>query len=149
MIHYSGSICYDGARSTAHVGGGYAACCSGDRAIRVRNEGLGTTEPELVTCRRCLAILPRRVDCVPHRHFAISQERRGVALHRGHRVEVTREPSMAGDELLFYSVFRDRDGFECDSGFENSDEAVVDKVRQLVERVDAELLGENPWGECG
>jgi len=65
-MHYSGSICYDTARSTAHISGGYAACCSGDRTIKLRNEGLVTRKTADVTCKRCLSLLKKAVLCRVH-----------------------------------------------------------------------------------
>lgn len=65
-LHYSGAICYDTARSTAHILGGYAACCSGDKTRKLRSDGLVRHNPEDVTCKRCLTILAKRVDCKAH-----------------------------------------------------------------------------------
>ena len=65
-IHYSGAICYDTARSTAHISGGYAACCSGDRAIKIRRDGNTTRDVKKVTCWHCRVILEKRVRCKVH-----------------------------------------------------------------------------------
>lgn len=67
--------------------------------------------------------------------------------YRGHEITVTRERSMAGYSLLYYSVFRVADGYECMSRFEDSNERVSDMVGILKERVDAELASDDPWGE--
>lgn len=67
--------------------------------------------------------------------------------YRGHEIKVTREKCMAGYPLLYFSIFRESDLFECMSGYEDSAETVRDKVKQLCERVDAELLEEDPWME--
>jgi len=65
-MHYSGAICYDTARSTAHVLGGYAACCSGDRTIKLRNKGLVTRDKGAVTCKRCQSLMAKAVHCRSH-----------------------------------------------------------------------------------
>lgn len=67
--------------------------------------------------------------------------------HRGHTIEVEREKAMGGWSMLFWSIFRDSDGLECDSGFSDSDETVRELAGQLRERVDAELATEDPWLE--
>lgn len=38
-------------------------------------------------------------------------------VYRDHELKCSREPSMAGEDLLFYSVFRESDGLEIASGF--------------------------------
>ena len=65
-IHYSGACCYDTRGTTVHVGGGYAACCSGDKARRLRRGGRHTEDVKAVTCKHCLAILAKRVHCRVH-----------------------------------------------------------------------------------
>lgn len=69
------------------------------------------------------------------------------AVHRGHEITVTREKCMAGYSLLYYSIFRKSDGYECTSGFEDSDEKVGDFVGVMKQRVDAELAEDDPWME--
>jgi len=49
--------------------------------------------------------------------------------------------------MLYYSIFRLSDGFECMSGFEDSAEKVQDKIAQLKERIDNELADDDPWNE--
>jgi hypothetical protein len=68
-------------------------------------------------------------------------------IYKGHEITVTRERSMAGYSMLYYSVFRESDGYECDSGFSDSDDTVKDFVDMMKERVDAELAEDDPWGE--
>lgn len=49
-IHYAGEI-WD------HIGlmlEGWAACCSGDRAVAIRENGHNTYDRTEVTCKRCL-----------------------------------------------------------------------------------------------
>lgn len=70
-----------------------------------------------------------------------------TSTYRGHRITVERSKSLAGWEMLFWSIFRVSDGYECDSGFSTSADTVRDFHASLKERVDAELADENPWGE--
>lgn len=65
-MHYSAGICYDLARSTMHVMGGYAACCSGDRAVKIKREGNTTRDKKKVTCKLCKAILAKQIHCKVH-----------------------------------------------------------------------------------
>lgn len=69
------------------------------------------------------------------------------AKHRGHTIDVHRERCLGGWSQLYFSVFRDSDGYECLSSFEDSAETVRDKVKQLKERIDAELKETYPWGD--
>lgn len=73
--------------------------------------------------------------------------RRAREVYRGHEIDVRRERSLGGDVLLYYSVFRESDGYECASGFTTGDDTVSDYVRYMRERIDAELADGDPWGE--
>lgn len=68
-------------------------------------------------------------------------------VYRGFGIEAKREKCMGGWPLLYFSIFRQSDGYECLTSFEDSAETVVDKIKQLKERVDAELEEADPWGE--
>ena len=63
-IHYAGEI----RTPTLHVFGGYAACCSGQRAYDVRAEGNHTMDRSDVTCGSCLKMLARHDAHTPTRH---------------------------------------------------------------------------------
>jgi len=65
-IHYSGAICYAAVRSTTHIIGGWAACCSGDRARKIKREGNATRDAKKVTCKTCKKLLKKRVHCRVH-----------------------------------------------------------------------------------
>lgn len=65
-MHYSGAICYDTARSTVHILGGYAVCCSGERTRKLKRDGQTTADRKKVTCKLCKAILAKRVHCKVH-----------------------------------------------------------------------------------
>lgn len=67
--------------------------------------------------------------------------------YRGHEIDVSRDRCLAGYALLYYSVFRESDGYECMSGYEDSSETIADKVAQLKERIDNELAEDDPWCE--
>lgn len=70
-------------------------------------------------------------------------------VYKGHEIDVHREKCLGGYTLLYYSIFRVSDGYECLSSFEDSAEKVRDMVGYLKERVDAELAEEDPWNENG
>lgn len=70
-----------------------------------------------------------------------------IVSYRGHEIEVNREPSTSGDKLLFYSVFRESDQYECLSGYSYDASPVRKFVKHLKDRVDKELKKEDPWDE--
>lgn len=59
--------------------------------------------------------------------------------YRGCDIEVTRERSMGGDMLLYYSIFRTKDGYEVTSGFWYGSDKIRDYIRYMKERVDEEI----------
>lgn len=68
--------------------------------------------------------------------------------YRGHEINVRRSRSMGGDYNIYFSIFRESDGYECTSGF-TSDMSPVDVyMGYMRERVDAELAESDPWGEA-
>jgi len=59
-LHYAGALEYDKADGmTAVILGGWAACCAGPKAMKIREEGRNTWEESRVTCKRCLAIMEK------------------------------------------------------------------------------------------
>jgi hypothetical protein len=68
-------------------------------------------------------------------------------IYRGHEIIVERQPCLAGYPLLYFSVFRCADGFECLTSYEDSAETVREKIKQLKARIDNELLEDDPWLE--
>jgi hypothetical protein len=71
-----------------------------------------------------------------------------IVSYRGHTISVERQKCMGGWSQLYFSVFRESDGYECLSSFEDSEEMLSDKVQQLRDRIDAELIEDDPWGEA-
>jgi hypothetical protein len=68
-------------------------------------------------------------------------------IYKGHEIDVRRERSMGGDELLYYSVFRLSDGYECVSSFTTGGDTVKEYIGYMKERIDAELADPDPWCE--
>jgi hypothetical protein len=66
-------------------------------------------------------------------------------IYRGHEIDAHRGRSAAGYDLMYYSIFRASDGYECDSGFSDCSDTEEEFVEMLRERVDAELAESNPW----
>lgn len=66
--------------------------------------------------------------------------------YRGHEIEVKRERCMGGWTMLYYSIFRISDGYECTSGCTEDTSPVRTYVGYMKERVDAELAEDDPWG---
>jgi len=71
------------------------------------------------------------------------------ASYRGYDIDVHRERSMGGDVLLYYSIFRQSDGYEATSGFSTGSDTVREFIGYMKERVDAELAEADPWDEKG
>lgn len=55
VIHYSGAVRTPRTRILA----GWAACCSGIKAERIRANGNNTDNPANVTCRACLRVMAK------------------------------------------------------------------------------------------
>ncbi len=70
------------------------------------------------------------------------------ATYRGHVITVTRDRAMGGWMSIYYSIFRESDGYECISGFNPYDDTNLHTFMHLMrERVDAELADPDPWLE--
>lgn len=67
--------------------------------------------------------------------------------YRDHEIKVTREKCLGGWDILYFSIFRIADLYECLSGFEDSEDNIEDKIQQLKNRIDDELLEKDPWCE--
>ena len=61
-------------------------------------------------------------------------------LYRGFEVDAYREKSMGGDTLLYYSIFRESDGWEMTSGFSYGTDRVQTFIKYMKERVDNYIL---------
>ena len=67
--------------------------------------------------------------------------------YRGHEIEVFRDKCLGGWSQLYYSIFRESDGYECTSGFTSDESPTRTYMKYMKERVDAELQEADPWGE--
>ena len=67
--------------------------------------------------------------------------------YRGHEITVWREECLAGYELLYFSIFRESDGYECASGYTYDDSDLQVYAGYLRSHIDSELLDPDPWGE--
>ncbi len=60
VVHFAGPLRWmnrNGAVTT--ILAGWAACCSGDRAERIRSDGRNTVVPRLVSCKACLKAMAK------------------------------------------------------------------------------------------
>jgi hypothetical protein len=55
-VHYAGSIVWHGGSMLP----GWAACCTGDRAVMIRERGHHTWIRNDVTCKSCLKMLEKQ-----------------------------------------------------------------------------------------
>lgn len=60
--------------------------------------------------------------------------------YRGFELDARREKSMGGDSLLYYSIFRESDGWEMTSGFSYGTDRVQTFIKYMKERVDNYIL---------
>lgn len=68
-------------------------------------------------------------------------------VYRGHEIDVKREKCLGGWSRLYYSIFRESDGYECISGGTDDTSTVRTYIGYMKERIDAELAESDPWGE--
>ena len=68
--HYAGEIIWE----NGSVLPGWAACCSGDRAVEIRERGNHTLNKVEVTCKQCLKMIARHEVFAPT--YAALKERR-------------------------------------------------------------------------
>jgi hypothetical protein len=61
-------------------------------------------------------------------------------LYKGFEIDAHREESMGGDRLLYYSIFRESDGWEMTSGFTYGSDRVQTFIKYLKEWVDNYIL---------
>lgn len=69
-------------------------------------------------------------------------------VYRGHKITLTRESCMGGWEQLYYSIFREADGYECTVNFTTDESPLPVFMGHMRDRVDAELAEADPWGEA-
>lgn len=69
--------------------------------------------------------------------------------YRGHEIHVYRDRCLGGWSMLFFSIFRESDLYECTSGFEDSAGTVRGMAASLKRQVDQELARRDPWDEKG
>lgn len=56
-IHFAGGLVVRRGGYTTSISPGYAACCSGDRAVAIRRQGNHSYIRADVNCARCLKVL--------------------------------------------------------------------------------------------
>jgi hypothetical protein len=72
-VHYAGALRWTNARGmTTDLLAGWAACCSGPRAARIRADGHNTYDVAQVTCGRCRRVLQRAAQGVETFELAIA-----------------------------------------------------------------------------
>jgi hypothetical protein len=55
ILHYAGEIQF----ANGHRLPGWAACCSGDMAVKIRDDGMHTYIRGQVTCKACLKMIDK------------------------------------------------------------------------------------------
>lgn len=67
--------------------------------------------------------------------------------YKGYELRVERDQSLCGYEYLYYSIYRESDGYCCAESFSSGEETEEEFIEILKERVDNELKEDNPWEE--
>lgn len=70
------------------------------------------------------------------------------ATYRGYEITVKRERCLGGWELLYFTIIRISDGYICEDSFTEDTSPVRTYLKYMRERVDAELLEDDPWCEA-
>jgi hypothetical protein len=68
-----------------------------------------------------------------------------IVQYKGYELEAKREQCLGGWGMLYFTIYKDN--FECVSSFEDSEEKVRDKIKQLKEMVDIQLKTGDMWDE--
>jgi len=63
-IHYSGAV----RTPRTKILPGWAACCSGVKADRIRADGNNTADPAKVTCAACLRVMAKDESIFDRKH---------------------------------------------------------------------------------
>lgn len=68
-------------------------------------------------------------------------------VYRGHRIRIHREDCLGGWSMLYVSITRESDGYECEC-FPTEDTSTPRQyLHYMKQRVDAELAEDDPWQE--
>ncbi len=65
--------------------------------------------------------------------------------YKGFEINVYREKCLAGYDLLYYSIFRESDGYELTSGYSEGDDTIKDFISYMKENVDDYLVNPDNW----
>lgn len=65
--------------------------------------------------------------------------------YKGFDIEASREKSMVGDTLLFYSVFRQSDGYEVAYGYSYGNDRIPTFIKHLKGVVDDFIKDPEPY----
>lgn len=61
---------------------------------------------------------------------------RVTTIYKGFEIDVSREPSLGGDILLYYSIFRESDGWCLEDSFSSGEDNVLSFTNYLKAHVD-------------
>lgn len=66
-------------------------------------------------------------------------------VYKGHEINIQRGENLGGWSMLYVSIFRLSDGFECTSFGTEDTTPTAKYVEYMKHRIDEELKSENPW----
>jgi len=67
--------------------------------------------------------------------------------YRGYEINAHSEKCLGGWEMLYFSIYRESDGYECVSGFSEDSTPPHEYIEHLKQRVDHEIESGTPFEE--
>lgn len=67
--------------------------------------------------------------------------------YRGYEIDVHREKCLGGWAMLYFSIFRESDGYECASGCSEDSTPPREYMEHMKKRIDREIESGSPFEE--
>lgn len=59
VVHYAGALAWVDGKRIVQIAPGFAACCSGDKAVEIAKRGAHTYVATETTCKACVACIEK------------------------------------------------------------------------------------------
>lgn len=70
-----------------------------------------------------------------------------IVHYRDHTIDVRRERCLGGWDRLYFSVYRDADGYCCVEDGTDGEDTIPYFVKLMKAHIDDALASDDPWGE--
>lgn len=67
VMHYAGALAWVSGKRLVQIAAGYAACCSGEKAVKIMERGSHTYVATETTCKACLGCIEKAARRKPRR----------------------------------------------------------------------------------